>query len=603
MIAGPLHAYVLTKNLDFQPLRWPSQKQNLIFYVNPHNSSGMLSSDVYRVINESLEQWDQASSLSFEMRTTDASSPRAGRNNIIFSRDPMYFSGSGVAGITMTTSRQGTGEIVEADILINDRYQFTASSSDKLERNYLGNVIVHELGHAIGLDHSQTYRTSMFFEMLRNQHRLHSDDIAGAQAHYPSIPNLGEIRGEIIGSNQLRPIFGAYVEAISEKTGKVVAGSLSHADGRFVIKGLNRNDRYIIKVSPVRHTAALPEVYGDIKTDFCHSREDFRASFFETCRVSDEGRPQIISLNNSSNGAVHIGKVSIGCGVSSPYDYRINKGGEGFSINLRGPNHSWGDRFVGFFRSSDLENEIEDRININLRNFPIENYPGAEFRLRVLVTTQDLFSPITLRAEVSRPSGSVIEAPVSTNWEGVHFDADGLANTQLDFDIPLSSDSELNEFDLNLFPQELRSFADERVSVSRLDYLPSVETYLDRQHFYVATFQMIKVENGLRTHYSPLLTSNSDNAQCPSAPEAYAVTPRAYLADIQNDFRTAQSQVSAQTDFPLACGTILLKSGRTPPGPGGLSIIAFMPFFLIIFIRKFKRFNIMKPFTDCTLKW
>jgi Matrixin len=92
----------------------------------------------------------------------------------------------------------GDGVMHEADIVFNSA--FTWSSYDgPLNSTYdIGRVLLHELGHAIGLEHS-TYSDSIMYPIIHNQWQLSADDIAGATAIYGSrtrnVPDAGDTAG------------------------------------------------------------------------------------------------------------------------------------------------------------------------------------------------------------------------------------------------------------------------------------------------------------------------------------------------------------------------------------------------------------------------
>ena len=89
-----------------------------------------------------------------------------------------------------------TGEILETDILLNDRdFQFTLNPQDTSgygsaagasvyassgkPKVFLENVITHELGHTFGFSHSNALQSSMLYMEAPDQAYLSCDDQTG----------------------------------------------------------------------------------------------------------------------------------------------------------------------------------------------------------------------------------------------------------------------------------------------------------------------------------------------------------------------------------------------------------------------------------------
>jgi hypothetical protein len=69
--------------------------------------------------------------------------------------------GSGTIGITLTTYDERSGIIYDSDIELNEAYhQFTTPESVVVRRD-VENTVTHEVGHLIGLDHTDALNSTM----------------------------------------------------------------------------------------------------------------------------------------------------------------------------------------------------------------------------------------------------------------------------------------------------------------------------------------------------------------------------------------------------------------------------------------------------------
>jgi hypothetical protein len=115
--------------------------------------------DVEGAVRRAPARWERACGARFIVEWTDEQSASAGAEGdgvslVTLADTPennSFFSGRGI-GYTKLFFNRGTGEIVEADIVVNPRQKF--STDGELGTYDLESTLTHELGHLLGLDHS-----------------------------------------------------------------------------------------------------------------------------------------------------------------------------------------------------------------------------------------------------------------------------------------------------------------------------------------------------------------------------------------------------------------------------------------------------------------
>ena len=98
-----------------------------------------------------------------------------------------YTSADNTLAKTTVTYDTDTGEILDADIEVNHAYNEYTTGSDNIVYD-LQSVMTHEIGHFIGLDHTEDYSATMnanYEQGTAELRSLESDDIDALCAAYP----------------------------------------------------------------------------------------------------------------------------------------------------------------------------------------------------------------------------------------------------------------------------------------------------------------------------------------------------------------------------------------------------------------------------------
>ncbi len=551
-------AYTENRGASGLPIKWQDGTQNLEFVFYANNATEAL------IFSQIANEWSSTQDITI---TTSYSggTPAGDENSVYYSSNPAFFGGGGVAAVTNITYDYASGKILDADILINESALY---STDPAIGSYLGDVLSHELGHALGLAHSEVKHATMFYWLTRGQHSLSPDDQAGAYAIYPdvSLGAKGKITGKIQGAGQNGsgiPIFGAHVQALSEKDGRVLGSTLSLENGKFEIAGLPLDENYFLYVSPVKVKGSLPEYYSDVRNDFCTSSTSYRGSFYQSCNSSQRGYPQAIALTGA-NPTQAAGVITIRCNLEVPTEYISNKDSFYLTPLAQFP----GGAMVGSVESDELADKTSQFITIDLTEYD----PGGETNLflEFKLTYQSLYSVMHLQAQVNQNGTPMIINDVDTILgDDETFDTDFNPVLDLVGRVPLSTLASVNFFELEITPQSLSEWKTSiSSSLSDDEYYAKKTIFADPVNYFFLNYRVVK-KNG--TEYEHFAGANhqsvSDNKQCLDGPYAYSITAN---VDQSIDIKPRRSQ---KDDGGFACGSVDLSAGGGNGGSGFLSFL------------------------------
>ena len=195
-----------------------------------------------------------------------------------------------------------SGEIVEAEIFLNSAFDWTVASAGDPNRFDVESIVLHEIGHLLGLGHSALGETELrdggrrvlaaeavMFPIAFSVgsvigRTLRADDIAGLSDTYPNTAfrrERGSISGRVTKGGS--GVLGAHVTAYNPRTGKLVSGFTLNEQGSFVIGGLEPGP-HVLRVEPLDD--------GDIESFFdltLNIDADFRVKFHDRLVIVPRG--------------------------------------------------------------------------------------------------------------------------------------------------------------------------------------------------------------------------------------------------------------------------------------------------------------------------
>lgn len=180
LLGGPLGAYSLSGH------KW--SVPDVPLWINPVNADMSESAATTAILNAAAHWSDQSSArirFYYAGRTSGASLVNNGRNEVFFRNT----TNGGLGGSTYYWYG-ADGRLLDSDTVFYDGgTKFFAGSSGCSGGHYLEDVATHELGHALGLNHSRVTGATMYPTVSvwcsQAWRTLSADDRAGIEAIYP----------------------------------------------------------------------------------------------------------------------------------------------------------------------------------------------------------------------------------------------------------------------------------------------------------------------------------------------------------------------------------------------------------------------------------
>lgn len=569
LCANSAKAYLYSRTWYGKKLKWDAN-QTQYFYVNPQdtNSFGVSSTDVENAIYETLDAWNDVSPVQFDPVFTTNLPALSTKASFRFSTNSAYF-GSGVLAVTSLSYNSSSGTIYAADIMVNDTgfASSTITSSKSLSSGsmaYIGDIITHEFGHLLGLNHSETPGSSMVYSVFKGQYKVSDDEASGVGDLY-SVYSYPSITGKVVGRNEIA-VFGAYVQAIDLNDNKTVAGVFTDQDGEFNFYGLDDDKSYALYVSPIRSKDNLTDFYSTFRADFC-SGDDFQPSFFSKCGGRNIGKAQVLQV--SDNETLDVGSVTVKCSTPVNSEYLRAKqlaSTDRMDILNYTDDYKSHSTFTGYFSSTEIAQGAsaqEDRLQIDLSSLDVSSMVTPQVDIHF--STEKLSSALGLEVYVKR-----IDQAFGT-YKTVTYDTDTF-KAILDFTITmdLSSDSDDNIFEIDVWPVELSSSEQTGVFAAPSLLTNNNATYFVSTqvvHYTGSTMQSIMDWNDY---------PYEDNSSCLDSDPV----------ETANSYNPASAGLSYSADEqPLSCGTVDFDSGSGPGSGLGSFVIGFLAIFFIFALR------------------
>jgi hypothetical protein len=275
---------------------------------------------IYTAIERGLQHWKDIAGVNFNVTLTDKTdvSPAGlrgdGASLITIADTPdniLFFDGEPETAAKTRIFFNGKGQITEGDIVLNPYQLF--SDNDTNGTFDLESVLTHEIGHLLGLGHSEITGATMQGHHAKNGiyglpvaafRSLSEDDIAGIRALYGAQPDdlvecCGTVNGKLnLGREKL--VKGLQVWLEDSATGRIMAGTSTDPGGLWSIEGLSAGKYNVFAQSdPDQGQAKIKKFYSAEKLGEINIENGKTAQFEKTLTL----KPRKMTLDYLGFGA------------------------------------------------------------------------------------------------------------------------------------------------------------------------------------------------------------------------------------------------------------------------------------------------------------
>jgi len=433
LLPASAHAWSQLRTDDGTALRWPDHNPwgidgaYLPLVGNALNRGNVAPTDLRRAVVGALNQWQVASDYGFswdywqgiDLEVYPPAVRRDGVSTIHFA----VASGNitlprDAAAFTQVWWDPETQEIAEIDIVLNDQtFEFTSDPAEALYQQglsnrvlYLDDVVTHEVGHALGLDHSGTLGASMFTWGWQGQSTLACDDRGGAIASFPPPGNeLGELSGYVLDPEG-EPVFGAQVSLIRAGRGGVESAVVTDDGGRYTARWLPPGEYYVFVEPWYGEPASLSPHYEAMDHRRCFGE------FWSRQFVTREDGHALRGVEVTAGGATGLPPIRVRCttGVSIEGELGADEWAGAPTVFERGRSGSTGpdgeDRFAVVDRPPAGGCPADD---CRFRWYRLRDVEGD---LTIRALSYSLYSPVAYRLLLWN-EGQLIDEARDPTWQ------------------------------------------------------------------------------------------------------------------------------------------------------------------------------------------
>lgn len=263
LLLGAAQAYVRIQ-INGKLLAWSSP--TIAWNLHLAGSEDLPDGSHEFAVRKAFDAWEAAagSKIAFARGPDVASGPSTAEHVVMFDEvnETGYFpNGTGIVALTPISYDVGSGTILDADIIFNAK-DYAWSVTGAPNTFDVQDVLTHEIGHFVGLDHTPSLTGTMWPYVSYGQwlHRtLTMDDRNGAIALAPQ-GNPARITGIVRRAGA--PVAGAVVHAIRADDGRHVCNALAGADGIFELEGMPPGD-YHVYAAPLEGAMTSANLTGN----------------------------------------------------------------------------------------------------------------------------------------------------------------------------------------------------------------------------------------------------------------------------------------------------------------------------------------------------